>query len=104
EHLLLTYGPPDVRLGLSYAYLARRDEARAERQAREALSSAPLDLMPAAWTQLGRVLAYEGRTADALDASSRALGSAERYGEVPPIQAEVRSATWHMAVAMWARD
>ena len=39
ESTLLTYDTPDARLGLSYAYLARRDGERAERQARAALSA-----------------------------------------------------------------
>jgi tetratricopeptide (TPR) repeat protein len=103
ERTLPTYNTPAVRLGLSYAYLARRDGDRAERQAREALSSAPPDLGPAAWTQLGRVLASQGRTQEALDAWSAAVESAALYPAVEPIQAEARSAAWHTAVSKWAR-
>src|SRR2546422_1026615 len=68
ESTLLSYDTPDMRLGLSYAYLARRDGERAERQARAALSAASPDLKPAAWAQLGRVLAFLGRDDQALDA------------------------------------
>src|SRR5438067_1477984 len=39
ERILPVHDTPGVRLGLSYAYLARRDGARAERQALLALSS-----------------------------------------------------------------
>src|SRR5207253_2461300 len=60
ESMLPLYDSPDVRLGLSYAYLARRDGERAERQVRSALSAAPPDLKPAVWAQLGRVLAFAG--------------------------------------------
>jgi tetratricopeptide (TPR) repeat protein len=103
ESLLSTYGTPDVRLGLSYGYLARRDGERAERQARAALSATPPDLKPAAWAQLGRVLAFLGRNDEALDAWARAIESAARYRGAPPIDAEARSATWHTALTEWAR-
>jgi tetratricopeptide (TPR) repeat protein len=103
ESTLPTHDTPEVRLGLSYAYLARRDGERAERQARAALTAATPDLKPAAWAQLGRVLAFLGRDDEALDAWARAIESAARYQSIAPIDAEARSSTWHTAVTEWAR-
>ncbi|MGA7730592.1 MAG: hypothetical protein WCD37_04905, partial [Chloroflexia bacterium] len=54
EETLKTYQGPQVRLSLSYAYLARRDPVRAERQARLALPLASPPLRPLALAQLGR--------------------------------------------------
>src|SRR3954467_8460113 len=41
ERVLPAYNLPEMRLDLSYAYLARRDVKRAEGQARLAIDSAP---------------------------------------------------------------
>src|SRR5438876_1018975 len=43
EHALARYDAPEIRLNLSYAYLARRDAERAERQAQIAIAGAPPD-------------------------------------------------------------
>ena len=103
ERLLPIYPVPQTYLGLSYAYLARRDGPRAERQARLAVDSASADLKPAAWAQLGRALAFEGQTDAALDAWSKTIQSAQPYLNLAPIKAEARSATWHIAITLWAR-
>lgn len=102
EQTLLFYRDPETRLALSFAYLARRDTARAETQARLLLDSSRLDMRPAAWTQLGRVLQAEGRDAAAFDAWQQAAQAASLYGGVPRIQADVRSATWHTAMLHWS--
>src|SRR4051794_27209081 len=47
------YQGTNALLGLSYAYLARRDGSTAETQARLAVQNAPSDWKPAAWAQLG---------------------------------------------------
>ncbi len=101
EGTLLTYSSPELRLSLSYGYLARRDAERAERQARIALSTSPPHLKPAILTQLGRVLAFEGRDAEALDAWTEARNLARPYAANTGVQVQVRSAVWQSAMAYW---
>ncbi|MDQ3927643.1 MAG: tetratricopeptide repeat protein [Chloroflexota bacterium] len=103
EDTLLIYDEPEARLALSYAYLARRDLERAERQARLVVGSRRLDMLPAGWTQLGRVLQAAGRPQDALDAWNRAVRAAEPYRGIPRIEADVRSAMWNTAMFHWSR-
>lgn len=103
ERTLTRYDSPAVRLGLSYTYLARRDAERAERQARILTSSAPPDYQPAAWAQLGRVLAFRGQADEALDAWNTARERAGRFGDLAPIEAQARSSLWHTAMLHWAR-
>lgn len=103
ERLLLRYNDPETRLALSFAYLARRDTERAERQARLVLASGRLDMYPAAWTQIGRVLQAAGREDEALSAWRMAESSATAYRGIPRIEADRRSAAWHTATLHWAR-
>ncbi|HEX8600703.1 MAG TPA: tetratricopeptide repeat protein [Chloroflexia bacterium] len=103
EDTLLIYDEPEARLALSYAYLARRDLERAERQARLVVDSGRLDILPAGWTQLGRVLQAAGRPQDALAAWNRAVHAAEPYRGIPRIEADVRSAMWNTAMFHWSR-
>ncbi len=103
ERALTRYDAPELRLDLSYAYLARRDAERAERQAQRAITSASADLKPAAWAQLGRVLAFTGRSNDAQDAWTEAISSAVSFRGISPVETEVRSAIWHMAMLQWSR-
>src|SRR5687768_11452483 len=56
ERTLPGYSAPEARLALSYGYLARRDPARAERQARLAAERARIDIETAARVQIGRAL------------------------------------------------
>src|SRR5205085_335125 len=102
ERAVLHYDSPQIRLLLSEAYLARRDAVRAERQVRIALDSAPPDLQPAAWAQLGRVLTYAGRPDEAQAAWNNVPTSAAPFRGVGPIEAQVRSATWHTAMRNWS--
>jgi tetratricopeptide (TPR) repeat protein len=101
ERTLTEHDTPRVRLGLSYAYLARRDTERAERQARILTGSAPPDFQSAAWAQLGRVLAFKGERGQALEAWTRARERAEPYGHLAPVEAQARSAVWHSAMLHW---
>jgi tetratricopeptide (TPR) repeat protein len=103
EPNLLIFDSPEERLDLSYAYLARRDGVRAERQARIALNTASPPLEAAAWAQLGRVLSFEGRDSDALDAWARARQAAAPYSEIASVSQEARSALWHTAMTYWAQ-
>ncbi len=103
EDTLLIYDEPEARLALSYAYLARRDLERAERQARLVTESGRLDMLPAGWTQLGRVLQAAGRPDDALAAWNRAVRAAEPYRGITRIEADVRSAMWNTAMFHWSR-
>lgn len=103
ERTLLTYNAPETRLALSFAYVARRDTDRAERQARLVLASGRADMYPAAWTQVGRVLQVAGRADEALDAWRKAIETAASYRGIPRIEADVRSAAWHTAMLQWAR-
>lgn len=103
EETLLIYDEPEARLALSYAYLARRDLERAERQVRLVIESGRLDILPAAWTQLGRVLQAAGRPGDALVAWDKAVQTAKPYRGIPRIEADVHSAQWNEAMFHWAR-
>lgn len=103
EETLLIYREPEARLALSYAYLARRDLERAERQARLVIDSGRPDIRPAGWTQLGRVLQAAGRPREALAAWGQAVGAAGPYRGIPRIEADARSATWNAAMFHWAR-
>jgi tetratricopeptide (TPR) repeat protein len=103
EETLLIYDEPEARLALSYAYLARRDLERAERQARLVTESGRLDMLPAGWTQLGRVLQASGSPQEALTAWGKAVESARPYRGIPRIEADVRSAMWNAAMFHWAR-
>ena len=103
EETLLIYDEPEARLALSYAYLARRDLERAERQARLVVESGRLDMLPAGWTQLGRVRQASGRPQDALSAWGKAVEAARPYRGIPRIEADVRSAMWNAAMFHWAR-
>jgi Tfp pilus assembly protein PilF len=103
ERTLPIYDTPQIRLDLSLAYLARRDALRAERQARIVLADAPLHLRTAAWTQLGRVLSFAGRDAEALDAWTQAQKAAAPYGDIDAVTLEARSALWHSAMIHWSQ-
>ncbi len=103
EQTLLIYDSPQERLDLSYAYLARRDADRAERQARIAINEATPPLRAAAWTQLGRVLAFAGRDTDALDAWQQAGEAAAPYSDIASTSQEARSARWHTAMLHWSQ-
>jgi tetratricopeptide (TPR) repeat protein len=103
EHALLAYDSPQMRLDLSYAYLARRDAVRSERQARIALAAAPPYLRPPAWAQLGRVLLFAGHITEALDAWREAQNAGARYPDTDSAAAASRSAMWHIAMVRWAQ-
>jgi tetratricopeptide (TPR) repeat protein len=103
EETLLTYDSPQLRLDLSYAYLARRDAERAERQARLALDGALPELKAAAWAQLGRVLAFAGRDTEALDAWAASSQAAAPYPDIQPVNQAARSALWHTAMIYWSQ-
>ncbi len=103
ERTLLTYNDPETHLALSFAYLARRDTDRAERQARLVLAAGRLDMQPAAWTQVGRVLQAAGHSDEALDAWRMAGYAATPYRGILRIEADVRSAAWHTAMLHWAQ-
>jgi tetratricopeptide (TPR) repeat protein len=103
ERTLTTYDAPQLRLELSYAYLARRDIERSERQASLALASAPPSLRAVAWAQLGRVLLFAGRQNDALAAWEQSVSAATRYGPDTPAQQAARSSQWHTAMLHWRR-
>jgi Tfp pilus assembly protein PilF len=103
EQTLPIYDSPQIRLDLSYAYLARRDAVRAERQARIALADAPPYLRTAAWAQLGRVLSFAGRDAEALDAWAEAQKAATPYNDIDSVGYEARSALWHSAMTHWSQ-
>jgi Tfp pilus assembly protein PilF len=104
ERALISYDSPQIRLDLSYAYLARRDAVRAERQVRIALNAAPPHLRPAAWAQLGRVLYFAGHTPEALDAWSAAQDAAAAYPDIESAVASSRSALWHRSMAHWSQS
>src|SRR5205807_329107 len=82
ERTLITYDTPQVRLLLSYAYLARRGSDRAERQARRVIETGPADAQPAALAQLGRVLAFEGQGDEALSAWTSAIRAANPFADI----------------------
>ncbi|HYP39532.1 MAG TPA: tetratricopeptide repeat protein [Chloroflexia bacterium] len=104
ERTLLTYDSPQLRLELSYAYLARRDIERAQRQASLALASASPSMRASAWAQLGRVLYFAGRQDDALAAWEQSVSAAARYGPDTPAQLAASSARWHTAMLHWRRS
>jgi tetratricopeptide (TPR) repeat protein len=103
ERTLTTFDSTQLRIALSQGYLARRDSERSERQARIALDRAARtpQLVPAAWTQLGRALAFGEREDEALDAWARAVEEAAWTGAPDDLVAQGRSAMWHTAVARW---
>ncbi|MDQ6695564.1 MAG: tetratricopeptide repeat protein [Chloroflexota bacterium] len=105
EHLLEStlprYSTPEVRLLLSYAYLARRDAVRAERQSTLALQGATPDLLPALFNQLGRVLASEGHTAEAEAAWRHSVDAALRYSDSRPVALQSRSSLWQLSMLAW---
>ena len=101
EQLIPHYPAAEARLGLSYAYLARHDADRAEVEARLAITSASPDWKPAAWAQLGRVLSFQGKSAQAVDAWSTAINQAGSYSAEGPVVAQARSSTWHIAMTWW---
>jgi tetratricopeptide (TPR) repeat protein len=103
EETLLFYDEPEARLALSYAYLARRDLERAERQAQLVLDAGRLDVLPAGWTQLGRVLQAAGQPEDALAAWNMAVRTARPYRGIARIEADVHSALWNVAMFHWTR-
>jgi tetratricopeptide (TPR) repeat protein len=103
EETLKTYQGTQVRLSLSYAYLARRDLVRAERQARLALPLASPPLRPLALAQLGRVLHFAGRGDEALAAWAEAEAEAAPYADMEEVGAAVRSSQWHTSMLKWAR-
>ena len=103
EETLKTYQGPQVRLSLSYAYLARRDPVRAERQARLALPLASPPLRPLALAQLGRVLHFAGRGGEALAAWAEAQAEAAPYAGMEEVRTAVRSSQWHTSMLPWAR-
>jgi tetratricopeptide (TPR) repeat protein len=103
EETLKTYRGPQVRLALSYAYLARRDPVRAERQARLALSSASPPLRPHILAQLGRALRFAGREDEALAAWDEALAEAAPYMNMEDAREAARSSGWHKAILLWER-
>jgi|GEM_PF-5305526 len=102
ERTLTTHDSPQGRLGLSYAYLARRDGALAGRQALRAIETAPPGYRSAAWAQMGRVLAFRGRDDQAMTAWEQAVATSINSGGALA-DAQARSATWHMAMAHWKR-
>ena len=103
EETLKTYQGPQVRLSLSYAYLARRDTVRAERQVRIALPLASPPMRPLVLAQLGRVLRFAGRGDEALAAWKEAQEEAGLYIDADEVSAAVRSSQWHTAMLHWAR-
>jgi tetratricopeptide (TPR) repeat protein len=103
ERTLLDYDSPQLRIWLSYGYLARRDAERAGRQAQIAISKSPPHLLPEAWSQLGRVLAFEGNHDRALEAWSQAIAHAQPLTANKAVEAHLRSALWHSAMTFWRR-
>ena len=97
EKMLPYDNTSQTRLLLSYAYLARRDAARAEVQARAAISDAKSSLLASAWAQLGRVLAFSGRE----DAAEEAWSTSIHLGSAG---ADARSSLWHLALLAWRRE
>ncbi|MEO6456939.1 MAG: tetratricopeptide repeat protein [Chloroflexia bacterium] len=101
EDTLPRYDSPELRLNLSYAYLARRDGERSIRQARAAASSARNELRPAALAQLGRALAFSGQRDEALNAWEEAVVAASAYPNLARPQLEARSSLWHSGMLHW---
>ncbi len=103
ENTLKTYQGPQVRLSLSYVYLARRDAVRAERQVRIALPSASPTLRLFLLAQLGRVLRFVGRPDEALAAWQQVENEALPYLDMAEVRAATRSSQWNIAMLLWAR-
>lgn len=103
ENTLKSFQGPQIRLSLSYAYLARRDEVRAERQMRIALPAAPAPLRPSVLAQLGRVLVFAGREDEALGYFRKAQAEAVSFPGVASAIEASRSAQWHIAMIYWRR-
>jgi tetratricopeptide (TPR) repeat protein len=107
ERTLTAFDSTQTRIALSQGYLARRDAERSERQAHIAVdrSARTPQLVPAAWAQLGRALAFAGRDGEALDAWARAAEEASWPGAPADVAAQGRSALWYTAVQQWrSRD
>lgn len=102
EETLKTYQVPQVRLSLSYAYLARRDSERAERQVRLALQSATPPQRPLLLVQLGRVLRFTGKDDEAWSAWLDAEDAAKSRTEAEA-RAAAMSSQWHRAMLLWQR-
>ena len=103
EKTLPAYDSPQLRLDLSRAYLERHNTLLAERQARIALANAPPHLQAAVWNQLGRVLSFAGKDAEALAAWAEAQKAAAPYNSIESVRKEARSALWHSAMARWSQ-
>jgi len=101
EDTLPKFDSPELRLNLSYAYLARRDGERSIRQARAAISAARAELRPVALAQLGRALAFSGQTNEALNAWEEAVVAASAYPDLARPQLEARSSLWHSGMLHW---
>lgn len=104
EDTLKTFTGPQVRLSLSYVYLAQRNAELAERQARLALADASPPLRPLILAQLGRVLRFEGRDGDALLVWNQAVHEAGDYTDSERARAAGRSALWQTAMTQWAHE
>ncbi len=101
EGTLPAYDSPELRLNLSYAYLARRDGERSIRQAQASVSTARGELRPAAYAQLGRALAFSGQPNDALEAWREAIAAASTNPGGKSAQLEARSSWWHSGMVHW---
>ena len=101
ENTLPRYDSPELRLNLSYAYLARHDGERSIMQARVAVSTARAEFRPVALAQLGRALAFSGQMDEALDAWEEAIVAASAYPNLARPQLEARSALWHSGMLHW---
>jgi tetratricopeptide (TPR) repeat protein len=102
EDTLKTFTGPQIRLSLSYVYIAQRNSELAERQARLALASASPPMRPLILAQLGRVLRFEGRDDDALLVWNQAAREAQSYPDSEQAPVAGRSALWQTAMAQWA--
>ena len=101
EDILPRFDSPELRLNLSYAYLARRDGERSIRQARAAVTTTRGDLQTSALAQLGRALAFSGERDEALDAWEDAVGAASAYPDLVRPRLEARSSLWHTGMIHW---
>src|SRR5687767_13225558 len=101
ENTLPRYDSPDLRLNLSYGYLARRDGERAVRQGRAAVAAARKELQPAALAQLGRALAFHGQREEALGAWQQAVAAASGDPGTGRTAIEARSSLWHSGMLHW---
>jgi tetratricopeptide (TPR) repeat protein len=103
ESTLPVYDSPELRLNLSYAYLARRDSERSIRQARASVSTARTGLRPAALAQLGRALAFAGQETEALSALQEAIAAAAADPANKNSQLQARSSLWHSGISYWRK-